>query len=67
MQKIKPTVFTITEEEVRGIAAAAYPRGIILTNKQVKEILSCVACDEFLAKDIQSCIESLIIEVVHEN
>ena len=63
MSKIKPLVFTITENEVRNIAREILPTNKF-SNEQVKKVLEYVECDEFLAKEIRISIVTSITEVI---
>lgn len=69
MYKIKPTIFNITEEEIRGtvdemIAEEILETDLKLSKKQIAKILTCVECDEFLANNIRTSIRSSILEIV---
>ena len=69
MNKIKPTVFKITKEEIEDIFFEMVSKGNLksnskLTNKQIVNILGQVECDEFLVKDIRRSIKNSIEDVV---
>lgn len=62
---LKPTVFTITKEEVEELFEEMEIRDELgflkkLTDKQIEDILSCVECDEMLAKDIRNSIRGSV-------
>ena len=68
MNKIKPTVFRITKEEIEDLffemrESGRFKDNSKLTDEQIVDILSCVECDEFLAKDIRLSIKGSIEEV----
>jgi hypothetical protein len=70
MCKIKPTVFSISEDEIRDIADEMINEKILknnlkLSREQIIEILAYVECDEFLAKDIHMSIRGAIVDVVN--
>ncbi len=66
---IKPVTFNITKEEVQElfremIASEIFEKNKKLSNVQIKKILECVECDEFLAEDIRNSIRSSILYVL---
>lgn len=72
MSKIKPTIFTITKEEVEEIFKGIVEERILnanlkLNKEQIVNVLESVECDEFLAKDIHMSIKSSIVEVLFYN
>ena len=72
MYKIKPTIFSITQEEIKDtvdemIEGKILQENLKLNKKQIIDILSCVEGDEFLAKDIRTSIRGSIIEVLDSN
>ena len=69
MYKIKPTIFTITKEEIEETAKEMIKGGILeanfkLSRKQITHVLECVECDELLAKDIHMSIKNSIREIL---
>ncbi|HBR78876.1 MAG: hypothetical protein UR66_C0014G0003 [Candidatus Moranbacteria bacterium GW2011_GWE1_35_17] len=69
MYKINPTVFTISEEEVKETVKEMIERGRLgadlkLNRMQIVKILACVEGDGMLAKDIRASIKGSIIEVL---
>ena len=69
MCKINSTIFSISKEEVNEIAnemidEEKLENNLKLNNKQIIKILTCVECDELLAKDIRMSIRSSIVEVL---
>jgi hypothetical protein len=67
--QIKPIVFTITKDEIEDVFSDMNEEGILesklqLSDNQITEVLSCVECDEFLARDINISIRSSIVEVI---
>jgi hypothetical protein len=69
MDKIKPTIFKITEKEVKDMFFEMKESGYLnknrtLNKKQIFAVLDYVECDEFLAKDIRRSIGNSIKNVV---
>ena len=69
MYEIKPTIFTITKEEVEEIVQEmredkTLGRRCELNKEQIVSVLEYVECDEMLAKDINMSIRSSICEVL---
>jgi hypothetical protein len=69
MHKINPTTFNISKEEVEDTVDEMIEEKLLegkikLNRKQIVEVLSCVECDEFLAKDIRKSIRGSISEVL---
>ncbi|GEM_PF-3063472 len=69
MHKIKPTIFKITKEEVEEMIREMIEKNKLeakskLSKEQIIEVLACVECDEFLAKDIQTSIRGSVLEVL---
>lgn len=69
MCKIKPTIFSIDDEEIIEIFDEMVKEGIIGTNlelnrEQIVEVLTYVECDECLAKDIHISIRDSITQVL---
>lgn len=71
MYKIKPTIFSISKEEIQEIASEMVEEKILKTNlklnkEQIIEVLSYVECDELLANDIRMSIKSSVVEVLNK-
>jgi hypothetical protein len=71
MQKIKPTTFNITKEEIEDVVDEMIKEKILksktkLSRKQIVDVLSGVECDEFLANDIQRSIRNYIQDVLND-
>ena len=71
MQKIKPTVFRITKEEIEDIFNEMIEEerlegNIKLNRNQLINVLACVKGDEFLAKDIRTSIRGSIFDVLED-
>ena len=69
MYKIKPTIFTITKEEIEETVDEMIREEILKTNlrlnrEQIVNILACVEGDELLAKDIRMSIRGSICETL---
>ena len=69
MHKIKPTIFTITKEEIEETVDEMIEERILeanlkLNREQVVNILACVEGDELLAKDIRMSIRGSICETL---
>jgi hypothetical protein len=71
MRKIEPTTFNITQEEIEDTVDEMIEERLLKNNaklnrKEVVEVLSCVECDELLAKDIRTSIRWAIQEVLSD-
>lgn len=69
MYKIKPTIFSITKEEITETVNEMIGEKILETNlelkpEQIVNILACVEGNELLAKDIHTSIRGSIMEVL---
>jgi hypothetical protein len=69
MRKINPTTFNITKEEIEDTVDEMIEEKLLeaktkLNRRQIVDVLSCVECDEFLAKDIRASIRGSIQEVL---
>jgi len=69
MYKIKPTIFTITKEEIEETVDEMIEEKILeanlkLNREQIVNILACVEGDELLAKDIRMSIRGSICETL---
>jgi len=69
MYKIKPTIFTITKEEIEETVDEMIREEILKTDlrlnrEQIVNILACVEGDELLAKDIRMSIRGSICETL---
>ncbi|PIQ68892.1 MAG: hypothetical protein COV91_01625 [Candidatus Taylorbacteria bacterium CG11_big_fil_rev_8_21_14_0_20_46_11] len=71
MNEIKPTIFTITKEEIEKTVKEMIEEEILEVNlklkrEQIVDILACVEGDELLAKDIRMSIRGSIREALFE-
>ena len=69
MNEIKPTIFTITKEEIEETVKEMIEEEILEVNlklkrEQIVDILACVEGDELLAKDIRMSIRGSICETL---
>jgi len=69
MYKIKPTIFSISGEEIEEMVDEMIEENKLeanarLNKEQVIEVLEHVECDELLAKDIRMSIRDSILEVL---
>lgn len=72
MYKIKPTIFSISKEEIEEMVDEMIEENKLeanakLNKEQIIEVLACVECDELLAKDIRMSIRGSILEVLSFN
>lgn len=72
MSKIKSVVFTITKEEIEDVNNELIELNLLnaktkLTAIQIRNVLSCVECDEFLARDIRNSIKESIHYVLNDS
>ena len=70
MYKIKPTIFSVSKEEIEEMVNEMIKEEKLdvnskLNREQVIKVLECVECDELLAKDIRMSIRGSIAEVLN--
>ncbi|MCK5490272.1 MAG: hypothetical protein KAI67_00345 [Candidatus Pacebacteria bacterium] len=65
-----PTIFCISREEIKEMVDEMIEEkkldvNLKLNREQIAEILTCIGCDELLARDIRMSIRGSIAEVLN--